>query len=282
MLRALTLISVGLLISYGYSYLLMNDIWPFTGMNLEQRGSFGDSWGTFTSIFSALGFCGVIWTIKLQLDATNKIENDSKLRAESEKLRDFENSFFNMLSILQTIINDMKVPAGKQTKEREGRAVFTYHYRRFKSHCELTYNINTISDLNHSMFVLENERFFYSEKFWEYFKHRSSNFSHYYRYIYNLYKFIHESSIKDSDKKKYANILRAQISNYELMILYYNGISKHGSKFKIYIEEYSLFDNLPVDRLVSDVHVLFYDIKAWGENVDALALFTKCKLKNII
>jgi len=206
MFRALFLISVGLLISYGYSYLLMHSIWPFEGMTPEQKGVFGDSWGAFTSIFSALGFCGVLWTIKLQTDATQKIEKDTKKRDESEKLRDFENSFFNMLNILQTIINDMKVPAGKQTKGRYGRAVFTYHYLRFKSHCEYEFDIDDIADIDHGTFLLQQEKMFFAGRFEKYFKRRSSNFSHYYRFLYNVFKFIDESSIDDENKKKYANI----------------------------------------------------------------------------
>ncbi|MDK1234414.1 putative phage abortive infection protein [Cronobacter turicensis] len=282
MFRALMMISIGLAISYGYSYVLTNDIWLFEGMTLEEKGGFGDSWGAFTSIFSALGFCGVLWTIKLQMDATKKIEKDSRNRFESEKLRDFENSFFNMLTILQTIIKDMNVPAGRNTISREGRAVFTYHYRRFKVYCETEYEIEEIKHINDKEFSLQTDIYLCAERFQKYFKRRSSNFSHYYRYLYNLFKFIDESSIDDSSKKKYANILRAQISNYELMMLYYNGISKHGLKFRSYIEEYSLFDNLPVDRLISDVHVLFYDAKAWGENVDALSLIELAKLKKLI
>ncbi|RCX05887.1 MULTISPECIES: putative phage abortive infection protein [Kosakonia] len=282
MFRALILISVGLIISCGYGYLLTNSLWLFKGMTPEQKGLFGDSWGAFTSIFSALGFCGVLWTIKLQTDATRNIENDSKNREESDKLRDFENSFFNMLNILQTIIKDMKIPAGKNSKGREGRSVFSYHYLRFKIHCQTEYAFDDFKHIDENIFSLNNERDLFTERFANYFKGKSNNFSHYYRYLYNLFKFIAESSINDNAKKKYANILRAQISNNELMMLFYNGISKHGLKFQFYIEEYSIFDNLPIDRLISDAHVLFYDLKAWGENRDALLLLESAKLKRLI
>ncbi|MBD3706806.1 hypothetical protein IE983_06840 [Enterobacter hormaechei] len=105
-------------------------------MDSAEKGVFGDSWGAFTSIFSALGFCGVLWTLQLQREATRKIEMDSLKRDESEKLRDFENSFFNMLSILQTLIKDMRVENSSGRKLAEGRHVFLYFYKNFKKRSE--------------------------------------------------------------------------------------------------------------------------------------------------
>lgn len=282
MFRALILISVGMIISYGYGYLLTNSLWLFKGMTPEQKGVFGDSWGAFTSIFSALGFCGVLWTIKLQTDATKKLEDDSKNREESERLRDFENSFFNLLNILQTIIKDMNIPEGKNSRGREGRSVFSYRYTRFKIHCQSEYEFENIKHLEKEKFSLEDEKKLFAERFENYFSNKSNNFSHYYRYLYNLFRFVDNSFINEDNKKKYANILRAQISNNEMMMLFYNGISRHGLKFKYYIEKYSIFDNLPVEKMISDAHVLFYDAPAWGENNDALLLINSAKMKQLI
>lgn len=64
--------------------------------------------------------------------SNSKIEMDSLKRDESEKLRDFENSFFNMLSILQTLIKDMRVENSSGRKLAEGRHVFLYFYKNFK------------------------------------------------------------------------------------------------------------------------------------------------------
>ncbi|MDA8481396.1 putative phage abortive infection protein, partial [Citrobacter sp. Awk 4] len=90
------------------------------------------------------------------------------------------------------------------------------------------------------------------------------------------------SSIDDNSKKKYANILRAQLSNYELLMLLYNGNSKNGLKFKEYFNEYAVMDNLPVDKLISDAHVFFIEEKAWGDNHDALLLFSKAKQSKML
>lgn len=279
MIRFLVLLCVGLVISYGYA--LLNGVWPFEGMSPEQRGLFGDSWGAFTSVFSALGFCGVLWTIRLQISATKKIEQDSRKREESEKLRDFENSFFNMLSILQTIIKDMRVNGDVGKKNREGRSVFTYFYSQYKNDFVDKNITHDIAYIDESKFSVVKERQKIAISFDYFFRGRNGNFSHYYRYLYNIFRFIDESSIDGMSKCKYAKILRAQISNYELMILFYNGVSKHGSNFIVYLERYHVFDNLPTDKLISDVHVLFYDKKVWGENTDALNIYNKAYEKGI-
>lgn len=275
------LIPVCGLLMFFYGYAVSNDVWPFEGMTAEDRGMFGDSWGAFTSVFSALGFCGILWTIHLQIAATKRIEQDSVRRDESERLRDFENSFFNMLTILQTIIKDMRVGGDSKKINKEGRSVFTHYYvglRKFHNKNNISNNINSIDEKE---FSLQKEKSLMVSSFEIYFKGRSGNFSHYYRYLYNIFRFIDESGIDGENKIKYARILRAQISNYELIILFYNGLSKHGANFLTYFKKYHLFDNLPTDKLISDVHVLLLDISVWGENIDALEIIDKAKLKGI-
>ncbi|SNY59852.1 putative phage abortive infection protein [Enterobacter sp. CC120223-11] len=277
MFRLVIVICLSLIFLYGYA--LINDLWFFEGMDATEKGVFGDSWGAFTSIFSALGFCGILWTLKLQIDSTRKIEMDASKREESEKLRDFENSFFNMLTILQTIIKDMRVGGDEKKINKEGRSVFTYYYARFKKMYISKYPVDDVDYLDATEFSLGREKKMLSDSFEFYFRGRSGNFSHYYRYLYNTFKFIDDATVSDAVKKRYANILRAQISNYELLILLYNGNSRHGFKFSYFFEEYSVFDNLPVDKLISNAHVLFFNEKAWGDNADAVSVYKTAREK---
>ncbi|WP_312069222.1 putative phage abortive infection protein [Lelliottia nimipressuralis] len=267
MIRLLMLVSA--VFGIGYGYAISHDVWPFEGMDANQRGVFGDSWGAFTSIFSAMGFCGVLWTIKLQMDATKKIEEESSKREEAEKIRDFESSFFNMLNILQTLIKDMRVESVSGKTLAEGRHVFLYFFRRFKKEVKkkngmlLDFNSNDALEVTKASLRMSNEYRFY-------FRNRAQNLSHYFRYIYNMFKIIHESDLNSANKKKYANILRAQLSNYELLMLFYNANFVHGRKFEAYMNSYAVLDNLPAEKLINKKHVAFYDMKAWGENHDAL------------
>lgn len=55
--------------------------------------------------------------------------------------------------------------------------------------------------------------------------------------------------MKDKQKYEYASIVRATLSQYELVMLFYNGFSH--KKFKDMIEEYAILNNIRTDLLAS-------------------------------
>lgn len=92
---------------------------------------------------------------------------------------------------------------------------------------------------------------------------------HYFRYLYNVFQFIDSADIKEEKKLFYGKLVRAQLSNHELAVLYYNCLSLLGNqKFKPLAEKYSLFKNLPFDLLLSADHFSLYEPQAWGGNYE--------------
>lgn len=92
---------------------------------------------------------------------------------------------------------------------------------------------------------------------------------HYFRYLYNVFQFIDSADIKEQKKLFYGKLVRAQLSNHELSILYYNCLSQLGNeKFKPLVEQYGLFKNLPVELLLRPDHYVLYEQGAWGNNYD--------------
>ena len=79
---------------------------------------------------------------------------------------------------------------------------------------------------------------------------------HYFRHLYRIFKFIDETPIFINDRKnkyEYACIMRASLSQYELIMLFYNCLSSNGrEKFKPLIEKYAIFNNLRVELLATD------------------------------
>jgi hypothetical protein len=76
---------------------------------------------------------------------------------------------------------------------------------------------------------------------------------HYFRNLYHIVRIIDESIIiSDSDKEDYMKILRAQLSNYELVLLAYNGISPQGEKFYPLINTYELLKNIDLELNQTD------------------------------
>lgn len=74
--------------------------------------------------------------------------------------------------------------------------------------------------------------------------------SSYFRNMYNAVKMIDESDILTlQEKKNLIKILRAQLSNPELYVLFFNIISRFGKKWieNNFIEKYELIKNIPYD-----------------------------------
>ena len=68
---------------------------------------------------------------------------------------------------------------------------------------------------------------------------------HYFRTLYNLIKFIHKSGLEKTDKKFYTNLVRAQLSQHELALLFYNCLSHYGNdRFLPLVKEYELMKHL--------------------------------------
>lgn len=71
-----------------------------------------------------------------------------------------------------------------------------------------------------------------------------SALGHYFRNLYHLVKYADESNMPQTVKDQHVKILRAQLSNYEILLLAYNGMQPYGEKFWNLIEKYSLIKNL--------------------------------------
>ena len=54
---------------------------------------------------------------------------------------------------------------------------------------------------------------------------------------------------KVAKKKDYTGILRAQLSSYELALLFYNALHPMGAKVKPLVERYAMLENLNVGLL---------------------------------
>lgn len=77
-----------------------------------------------------------------------------------------------------------------------------------------------------------------------YFHLYHSDLGHYFRNLYYVVRYIENCKIRDSEKKEFIKILRSQLSNYELLLLAYNGLHPYGEKFYPYLEKYELLKSL--------------------------------------
>lgn len=232
----------------------------------EDVGMFGDSAGMLNAIFSFMAFIAVLVTLWFQ---RNKDDNDRRNGARVQ----FEQEFFAMVGMLEEIvahlkftdyenvenakpvgcanndllkgygINPKKEDDGEVDKYKpnvvEGREVFEYLYKDRENYNLLKY-LNS-EDPNSSYSSEEAQRMCFD-----------GTLDHYFRYLYRILKHIDESELleqlddSETEREKYAHLLRAQLSNYELLMWFYNGLlgDEHPRTVKRLIERYAMFNNL--------------------------------------
>ena len=72
----------------------------------------------------------------------------------------------------------------------------------------------------------------------------------YFRTIYRILSFIENSNLDEKEKFSYVKILRALLSENELLFIYYNAETKNGRKFYPIILKYNLLKHLtPLSKL---------------------------------
>lgn len=84
----------------------------------------------------------------------------------------------------------------------------------------------------------------------------NSDLGHFFRHLYHIVKFVDKNpfftSVIDNpnflQKADYIKILRAQLSNSEIVLLALNGLTKQGERFKKYINEYELLVNINLEQ----------------------------------
>lgn len=87
----------------------------------------------------------------------------------------------------------------------------------------------------------------------------------YFRLLYRIFKSIDDMDKLSRDEKyEYCCIVRATLSRYELLVLFYNCLSSNGlEKFKPLVERYAVFNNLRTDELGRAEHRGMYKNSAY-------------------
>lgn len=232
-------------------------------------GTFGDFiGGTLNPILTFLTFMGLLITIVLQQAELRETRREMKRSAKALESQssaadrqNFESTFFQMLTLHNTIVNsidlyrrdvvDADLELEDEPREMRGRDCFDKFLDDFK----MEY---LIAPDNGG----EQARLQYAyDEFW---KDRQQDLAHYYRYLYNVLRFVfeYEGTI---DKQRYVKLLRAQLSDYELGLLFYTALNKHGINYWLYIHEYQLLDNMPDSVLIAPEHKQLFSPQSLGE-----------------
>lgn len=219
--------------------------WKFSGGLAEKQeawGQFGDYvGGILNPLFSLTALFALLYTIKLQSKELHESTEQLKASAEALALQNnvmlrqqFETTFFQMLDLFNEIIRGME-----RSSETKGRSCTRSLSKTLQSRLQDARKENINSQ--------------YRDDFYNVYGYL---LGHYFLNLYNIIKFVDKSSLADEDKKFYTNIVRAQLSEYELVLLFYNCLclDEAQEKFLPLVRKYRLLKHLNNNLLAAPAH----------------------------
>ncbi|MBI5470976.1 MAG: putative phage abortive infection protein [Ignavibacteriae bacterium] len=248
-----TLVALGLLVGlHGVYVYVFQAEFKLAGLGDYLGGSVASLWSLAGLFLIYLAFLGQ----RLQLLGQQEelILNRQELQATRREFeqqnatlrkQNFENTFFHLLKLHQDNVQSLRVPSLGQNYV--GQAAFKGLYHQFATHHK---SANVPDADGHKKKILTAYRNFFAAY--------QSEVGHYFRGLYNIIKIINLSELTDGEKRIYANLVRAQLSSDELLLLFYNCLSEVGEKFYPLAEEYNLLKTTPTRQLLDKQHKDLY------------------------
>jgi hypothetical protein len=210
-------------------------------------GEFGDFFGgVLNPILTFLTFMGLLITIILQQSELKQSRKEFKGQKESLENQEFDNKFFQMLNLFNMVINNLEYKLTHKDNLK-GKQVFPKLKELLK---------DKIKPKTYKLQIDEYEHF--KIEFNNFNNNYDVSFKYYFINLYQILKYVDKNSINKREAKEYTNIIRAQLSKNELVLLFYNAIgvidfSKR--KYKKLIEKYSLFEHLRYDDIADNLSI---------------------------
>jgi hypothetical protein len=244
--------------------------WEIFGFGVDKITNEMERWGQTGDFFGgilnpAFGFLTVallLWTLQQTERSLKQSEEELRLSREemrrsadalSEQSKDlkqqtFERTFFELLRLYNEIVDGFivkrnhlmnRVLGHPEDPPDMGRDALLDYCDQFKgrlfSHMGSNPGEEPLEAINNVWL--------------EFYKDRQNQLGHYFRSLYNILKFVDQSKIEN--KKFYTDLLRAQLSSPELLIIFYNANSKMGrEKLLPLLDKYNLLKHLDKGELM--------------------------------
>ena len=231
---------VALLICGIYGLMIVSLTWPVSDVSVATAALFGDSFGVLAAFFSGLAFLTMAVALVFQkqdlvlqrdeLKLTRKelsLQRDElkqtrqEFQAQNKVLRkqSFESTFFQMVRLHHDIVRDIDIALPHRTMSLTGRDCFitfgknlAAEYEKFKSS-----GMDELEKLDRAYHCFSD-------------RHKQ-DVGHYFRNLYAIISFVDEIDILD--KQLYMGIVGAQLSECELLLLFYHALVSDGrDRFK--------------------------------------------------
>lgn len=244
------------------SILLYIDYKGFTSDEQHSLGTFGDFFGgVLNPILTFLTLIGLIVTIIIQRQELALSRKEYVKTADALSTQAIETTFFNMIDLHHKIAEELRLDIDEISHKSKQKELIT---KISEVALQIApYGLDKIKKEPPKQFI-GREVFkglaFYLAACTEsdtdakaLYKHIQDNHNHilghYFRNLYQVLKLIEENK-NVSTKQKYLSILRAQLSTYELAILFINcldGVCDNG-EFKLLLSKYKMLEHLHIKQ----------------------------------
>ena len=206
-------------------------------LDFRNTGQIGDTiggiMGPFVAIAAAILTFLAFW---VQFKANEQQRKDIALER-------FESILFELIHVQQDITNNLIFVEKKGNNNKvqaQGRDVFQYVYEDYNFGLDDKYDGSTPIIVGVKTLMQHQDVNRYTDL------KELGCLDHYFRHLYRVFKYINDSNvIDDTEKYKYTCMVRASLSQYELIMLFYNCLSSNGCEnFKPLIETYAIFNNI--------------------------------------
>ncbi|WP_434603609.1 putative phage abortive infection protein [Pseudomonas sp. Z4-7] len=258
---------------------------------IQYWGQLGDFFGgVLNPILSFVAILAVLYTIRIQSKELAEAREETKIanrtlikQTQVFERQNFESVYFRMLEVHARLLSDTEVPGSRS----RGRGVFVEFSKELKDFCSKKY-VTEVS-IKHLASELMS---------------RGDNaLGHYFRNMYQICKMIDNSRFHVSNfpegvsgrsvrrtikmnydqKRFYANILRGQLSSYEMQMLLLNCLTPDGEGLKYYVEKFSMLKPLNKNSFDADSQKMFslFDNMAFmdSEDIDVSLIMKFDKVK---
>ena len=200
----------------------------------DLLGNYGDFIGGLLSVVSIYLLVETLKeeraTSKEQRDFTEKQQALIEKQQKNADGQQINSLFFDLLKHLQREVSDLNITT------EDGRYTNKDFFEELRRELQESFTTTSIYDKDVNQAI--------NRYFELYAKH--PRLGSYFRILYRICEVIDQSTLDGIEKAKYIKILRAQLTNSELLLLRYNAQTPHGTKFKEYINEYNLLKHLPI------------------------------------
>lgn len=226
----------------------------------KDAGEFGDTFGFVNAIVSGFALLAVAYTLhqqqllieqgqkQLEMQKEELRQNTAMLGAQRDEMvrqnthlerQELESRFFRLLEALNRLVEGIRIKVVGE--EFYGRAAFLFFLQQLMQEQRPSAENQEGEALRRQI----------NDWYTGFYKRCGNEVGHYFRMVFRVLAFIHTSKLAVPEKHFFARVLRAQFSQPELVLLFYNALADYGySKIERAVETESMEEPTTYELLV--------------------------------